>query len=506
MEAVILVLVVIGLVLVFNSWLVTLISAGLLALVLFISGKRNTGFIYFIILFIINTVGVLVLRDNFYNSAVLLFLFNPLLMLLMILKMEVSEGILADTRNKILSLSSENRDYSIGSIKLVICQLLVSVCYPLVIIIMRIFNLSIFDISLLFIPLEIILFIFTAIVYIKYYANYKSLKKKEIDNAESEKFWLDRKVLYTERLNELLSLSNSDNVSFEGTVLIDYNNKSLYNSSVKYLTLHEKWLEMKRVFGRFNITIDAIREEYATLNNLSKDLSSCEYKLLNVTNRDVLDYIERSVSAFNTQHEIIYAGLSGEAKVNESLAIHNNIVNLDGYTLIDSSGNSVECDNILVTEFGIFVLEVKNYGSSGSYSIQIDDTGNWYKVARAKDLMKNPVEQNSRHIAIVNNILMENNINISAKGIIVISNEEVNITNRSNQIVTRPGGIYSSIQGNTVLTREDIENIRDIICKYRIEDKKFQFTDYDLVFDNLNHYSTVIEKAIELLKEYYNIE
>lgn len=84
---------------------------------------------------------------------------------------------------------------------------------------------------------------------------------------------------------------------------------------------------------------------------------------------------------------------------------------------------NTELDNVIVNEYGIFIIEVKNYngqlvGSVGDYEWQkyhTTDAGNTYVKA-----VKNPIKQVKRQIYILSNYLKQHNINVWINGYVLL--------------------------------------------------------------------------------------
>lgn len=75
---------------------------------------------------------------------------------------------------------------------------------------------------------------------------------------------------------------------------------------------------------------------------------------------------------------------------------------------IEVDGQSVETDNIIFSPNGIFILEVKNFSESGSYSLKIAKDGQWQRVyANSVQPMKDVTAQNNRHIFLKERLIRE---------------------------------------------------------------------------------------------------
>lgn len=172
------------------------------------------------------------------------------------------------------------------------------------------------------------------------------------------------------------------------------------------------------------------------------------------------------------------AGLNGEEVVNQELDIHSNLINLKNIRISDSQGNISQCDNIIISKNGIFIIEVKNYGENGKYSILVDNTGRWTaKSGRVIRAIDSPVQQNTRHLAVLNRKLKEELgfENILSEGIISISNDVLNLINESDSLIVRPSMIYDVISNrrNFNLSEEDQLKIKNFILDNNIGEKRY---------------------------------
>lgn len=160
---------------------------------------------------------------------------------------------------------------------------------------------------------------------------------------------------------------------------------------------------------------------------------------------------------------------------------------LKNVTLSDGKMDA-ECDFIIVAPQGIFVVEAKNYDSAGKEKIVIEKDGRWKHIYNDKEeILKNASAQNDIHIAVIKNILankgFDEQYQKNVKGLVVITNEQVEIVNHdSKQQVIRYTGIVREIQEKEAIYDErQIEELLDVIKSKQIPDKKFAFK---------NHYKT----------------
>ncbi|WP_195972666.1 nuclease-related domain-containing protein [Clostridium thermobutyricum] len=235
---------------------------------------------------------------------------------------------------------------------------------------------------------------------------------------------------------------------------------------------------------------------------------------INFSIEALFNKIEEDTKSANNELKILSLGMGGEELVNKIINTHKYIENLPNLIIKDNDGQRVECDNILITDKGIFILEVKNYGSSGNFTLKIDTSGRWERIYKSKAyVMDSPVAQNSRHIGIIKNILFDNNISVPVYGIIVISNDTVDIINNSNSIVVRAGSLMDTInnlKGEVLLNIDERKNIYNLFNSMREEEVKHSFKNYNLYNDYLNDILSLInlnneyrENVVKLYNEVF---
>ncbi|WP_283684614.1 nuclease-related domain-containing protein [Clostridium perfringens] len=308
----------------------------------------------------------------------------------------------------------------------------------------------------------------------------------------------------------ILFAKNYLNVSINTEESFDFvaGYKATTSKDFKFCTLSEKVdyfksLQDANLANKLENIIEVYKRAYYKITKISTTDIETNFILNNITKslEEFIKLFEDRLNYFNNNILSSTLGLEGERLVNSQLNIHSNLINLKNIRLKDSLGRSCQCDNIILTRKGIFVVEVKNYGSLGNYSIKIDSTGRWsMKSGKTLTLMENPVEQNNRHIAILNTILKDINIDAAAHSIVTIANETVDIINESKEIVVRPSGIYTIIDTNFSsdnISKETLNKIQEYIIKNSLNDKKYPVFKLDKEFsdENIEKFNFLVEKA-----------
>lgn len=197
----------------------------------------------------------------------------------------------------------------------------------------------------------------------------------------------------------------------------------------------------------------------------------------------------------NDDHSI-RLGLEGEKRVNEELALYDDIlINLPNVRF-EVQGASVETDNFVLSPFGIFAIEVKNLGSSGNFKIKIEKDGRWLKVFKnSSEVMKNITSQTYRHIGLKQKLINKelNKLGyseyIQIKPLIVIANENVEIINESDVPVVRTSNIYHHIsQFPKELDLETLSSIEKIAKENTLPPKEYEIENIMEYIKNTNDY------------------
>lgn len=188
-------------------------------------------------------------------------------------------------------------------------------------------------------------------------------------------------------------------------------------------------------------------------------------------------YINRE-KVIKSATKISNIGEKGEKSINRHLELYNDeIINLPNI-ILSADGRRAECDNILITRYGVFVLEIKNIGTSGKFSIHIKNDGKWNKVVgdKSEPLEFDATTQNVIHSAIVKKVInrkLNRNIDnlIDVNHFVVIANNILDINNESSQHVLRISGIYDHIRSyEPVFSYEEMKEIENVLLKSQIKE------------------------------------
>ena len=201
---------------------------------------------------------------------------------------------------------------------------------------------------------------------------------------------------------------------------------------------------------------------------------------------------ETNLKAFNNDLKGTLIGAEGEREVAKTLKDFEKIVGREKMRIlpnirIEPNGQSVESDFIVVCPNGVFALEVKNLGSTGSYNITVEKDGLWKKVmknGRWKEMPDSISRQNERHLMgieqVINSKMGNSTENwIGAKSLIVFANNVVGIRNYSNNVIIRDSEIMTEIRKHPIcLNEQQINEIAEILLAESLPAKKYKMENW----------------------------
>lgn len=154
-----------------------------------------------------------------------------------------------------------------------------------------------------------------------------------------------------------------------------------------------------------------------------------------------------------------YKGLNGEEYVSQQLKLYEGKYKVLENIVIesnDSQGETSEVDTYIITDKGLVVAEVKNFGNENQ-RLHITSDGRWViedihngHVLRRFD--KSPVEQNARHCLAIERVLQKElgeDCEIPIIPVVFIANNKVAIQNESQSPVIRVSEFYTFINSFT---------------------------------------------------------
>lgn len=177
----------------------------------------------------------------------------------------------------------------------------------------------------------------------------------------------------------------------------------------------------------------------------------------------VISFISGDRNSQNEEQERWLAGERGEERVTaeiESVKLEDDYI----FTNVKISFNNseTECDNIIINNFGVFIIEVKNYSGSLSGN-ENDDEWVERKYFEEKSV-KNPIKQVRRQIDILSKLLKNNGLRAWIEGYVILIHNNSPVD--SKYIIPFKRAEIDRIihtQGKNKLTNELVKKISGVI-------------------------------------------
>lgn len=216
---------------------------------------------------------------------------------------------------------------------------------------------------------------------------------------------------------------------------------------------------------------------------------------------------------------ILRKGIAGEEYVNEQLRLYEGKYKvLQNIVLesVDSQGNTSEVDAYIITDRGLVVAEVKNYGNENQ-KLHITNDGRWvmedvHSGSILRRIDHSPVEQNTRHCLAVERLLQQKfgeDCNIPVIPVIFIANNKVSINNESRSSVIRVSEFYTfinSVQNTASISKEMQGKIENLLNEHNIGAQDFKVISRRMMMDSLEKIEKVFTGYVlynhEVAEEY----
>ncbi len=169
----------------------------------------------------------------------------------------------------------------------------------------------------------------------------------------------------------------------------------------------------------------------------------------------------RNSDSKGRQGEHMVANIIGD-NVEGKKYVYNN------YMLQNDNNMTCQIDHIVVNSNGVFVLETKNY-SGKIYGN--DNAKQWTQVlayGKVKNHFYNPVRQNATHIYHLNKLLKNA---CTIHGYVVMISADIDCLHSDNVVTLSQLKHILSDETSTVLTTQEIQNIRNILDNANVVDK-----------------------------------
>lgn len=214
------------------------------------------------------------------------------------------------------------------------------------------------------------------------------------------------------------------------------------------------------------------------------------------------------IEDMNKNKGIIYSGIDGEQKVEKEFKIYENELKYFPNVRFEEKF-SVETDGIILSERGIFSIEIKNFKFD---KLTISKDGQWRKGNYNKngelieEVMKDIGAQVNNHIIITerlfNNYLKETGIEeeIIIKPIIIIANDDIIIENDSDMIIVRASQIYPIFKKtNYGYSKKTIKALEEFINENKLDAKKYEICNYPETLKNMIEWLIQQREEINIL-------
>lgn len=201
----------------------------------------------------------------------------------------------------------------------------------------------------------------------------------------------------------------------------------------------------------------------------------------------IYDWVNNILDEIEKEIKILQKGIYGEEYVTEQLRLYEGkykVVKNIVLNSVDSQGNTSEVDAYIITDKGLIVAEIKNFGNENQ-RLHITRDGRWviediHNGNILKRIDKSPIEQNARHCLAVERLLKETfgeDCNIPIIPVIFIANNKVSIQNESMSSVLRVSEFYTfvnSIMDGVTVSKEMQENIEKLLNDKNIGARNFK--------------------------------
>lgn len=181
----------------------------------------------------------------------------------------------------------------------------------------------------------------------------------------------------------------------------------------------------------------------------------------------VIYFISGDRNSQDEERERRLAGKRGEKVVTDEI---KRVKRKDDYLFtnvkISFKGKRTECDNIIVNNFGVFIIEVKNYSGSLSGNENDDEWGerkydDYGNIIEEKNV-KNPIKQVRRQIDILSKRLKNNGLRAWIDGYVIFIHDNSPVNSKYIISLDDIDRVIHT-QGKNKLTNEQVEKISGVI-------------------------------------------
>ena len=229
-------------------------------------------------------------------------------------------------------------------------------------------------------------------------------------------------------------------------------------------------------------TYDVVQTKLEAVTDMAKSAANRMGSAI-LTLQNTLDVFKEKIQR---DIEIEQKGLAGENEVEQYISrkldcrVLSNVV-LPEVRESDDAPKTSETDLLIISDTGVYVCEIKNYGKAGQ-TLEVRPNGQIIKkdyYGRELENMGSPFAQNARHAKAVRSVLETAGLgNMPVYSVVIIANTDVNVENNSPNIVTDMYGFCDiAAKGfyGATCTAEQQSAIFTAIQAKRMTERKFPF-------------------------------
>lgn len=152
--------------------------------------------------------------------------------------------------------------------------------------------------------------------------------------------------------------------------------------------------------------------------------------------------------------------------------------------VLNTAGRMAQIDHVVISDFGVFVIETKNYKG---WIFGSENSEYWTQVIyRRKERFYNPIRQNAGHIHALKKSIPELDTHQFIS--IIVFSSKANLKVNTNTIVTNTFGLLNAIRrhNQVVLTQEEKKNIFQAIT----------LLDDSATYEKREHIQSIRQKVI----------
>ena len=220
--------------------------------------------------------------------------------------------------------------------------------------------------------------------------------------------------------------------------------------------------------------------------------------------------VKLMIEQLYTNANLLYQNTKSKESLQEAISLfEKQAINLSMVTL-SMDDETIAFDNILITNRGIFIIDIRTFDTSLPFEFIIDRDGSWLKriyvddnQTRFETLDAQAPYENTRNLLRVEKLINQE-LNhpldqyMEVKHIVIVANEDLRIENRSNQTIIKVGELIPSLRSHPItLSEERMKQIEEILLGKQISSVSYPIPNYrKAIIDQLDD---LLEKKIQLI-------